>query len=58
MLIVQILLGTAVLLLGCTFLQLNQISGAIMMLSHQLEYLGAPLEVRGNQLVAKRRPGS
>jgi hypothetical protein len=58
MLILQILLGIAVLLLGCTFLQLNQISGAITTLSHQLEYLGAPLEVRGNGLVAKRRPGS
>jgi len=55
MLILQIICGVGVVLLTCIFLQLNQISGAITMISHQLEYLGAPLEVRGGMLIAKRR---
>jgi hypothetical protein len=54
MLILQILCGVGVLLLACIFLQLNQISGAITTVSHQLEKLGAPLEVRNGKLVAKR----
>jgi hypothetical protein len=55
MLIVQILGGLGVLLLASIFLQLNQISGAITTLSHQLEYLGAPLQVRDGMLVAARK---
>jgi hypothetical protein len=54
MLILQILAGCAVFVLGLIFLQINQISGAIMTVSHQLEELGAPLEVRDGKLVAVR----
>ncbi len=56
MLILQILCGLGLILLACIFFQLNQISGAITTLSHQLEYLGAPLEAHGDMLVAKRKP--
>jgi hypothetical protein len=53
MLILQILAAVGVFLVGCVFLQLNQISGSITTVQHQLEYLGAPLEVGSR--VAKRR---
>jgi hypothetical protein len=54
MLILQVLSGAGVLLLAAIFLQLNQLSGAITTVSHQLERLGAPLEVRNGKMVAKR----
>jgi hypothetical protein len=44
MLILQILCGLGVVLLGLIFVQLQQISGAITQIHHQLEYLGAPFE--------------
>jgi hypothetical protein len=56
MLILQILGGLGILLLGCIFAQLQEMSGGLTMISHQLEYLGAPLEVQGGRLVAMRRP--
>jgi hypothetical protein len=56
MLFLQILCGIGIALLVCIFLQLNQLSSALTTLSHQLEYLGAPLEAHGGMLVAKRRP--
>jgi hypothetical protein len=54
MLILQILLGLGIILLGAIFVQLNQISGAITTVSHQLEKLGSPLEERAGMLIAKR----
>ena len=51
MLVLQILAGVGVFLVGVVFVQLNSIMSELITLSHQLEYLGAPLEVRG----AKRR---
>jgi hypothetical protein len=56
MLVLQILSGVGVLLLGFILFQLGQISGAITTVSHQLEELGAPLEVRDGMLVAGRTP--
>ena len=55
MLILQILGGLGVVLLFCVFAQLQQISSAITTLMHQLEYLGATLEIRDGKLVAARR---
>jgi hypothetical protein len=54
MLILQIFCGVGIVLLGCIFLQLNQISGAITTLSHQLEFLGAPLDAKDGKLIARR----
>jgi hypothetical protein len=54
MLILQILCSVGALLLAAIFVQLQQISGAITTVSHQLEKLGAPLEARGGKMVAKR----
>ena len=55
MLVLEILVGIGIILAGCAFLQLNQVSGAITTLNHQLEYLGAPMEICDGRLVAKRR---
>ena len=55
MLILQILGGVGIVLLGLVFAQLQEISGSILRVSHQLEYLGAPLELQGRVLVAARR---
>lgn len=55
MLILQILAAVAILLLGFILVQLLQISSAIKALSHQLEYLGAPVDISDGELVAKRK---
>jgi hypothetical protein len=56
MLILQILGSVGIVVLGFIFFQLNQISGAITTVSHQLEELGAPLEIRNGMVVAVRTP--
>ncbi len=56
--LLQILVGVGVLLLVCVFAQLQEISSAITRVSHQLEELGAPLEVRDGKLVAVRKRAS
>jgi hypothetical protein len=56
MLFLQILAVLVVLLAALIFFQVSEISGKIMTVIHQLEYLGAPLEIRNGKVVAKRRP--
>jgi len=55
MLVLQFLVGLGVFLVGSIFLQLAGISKKVKVVSQQLEYLGAPLEVQGETVVAKRR---
>ena len=56
MLILQILAFLMILLLGAIFAQLNADSSKLMTIIHQLEYLGAPLEIRNGKVVAKISP--
>jgi hypothetical protein len=56
MLILQILAGIGIVVLGFVFAQLQQISSALTVVSHQLEYLGAPVELRNGKLTAVRKP--
>ncbi len=54
MLVLQILVGAGLLLLILICAQLQQISSAVTTVHHQLEELGAPLEVRDGTIVAVR----
>jgi len=55
MLLLQILAGVGIVFLGLMFVQLQQISGAITRVHHQLEYLGAPFEKVDSNWRAERR---
>jgi hypothetical protein len=55
MLVLDILVGASLLFMVVLFAQLQQISSAIMRVTHQLEELGAPLELRDGKLVAIRK---
>jgi hypothetical protein len=56
--VLSILAGVGIIVLILIFKQLQEISGAILRVSHQLEYLGAPLEVQNGMLVATRKSGA
>ena len=55
LILIAIVASIAVVLLALIVAHLREISRGILRVSHQLEYLGAPLEVQGGMLVAARR---
>ena len=57
MLVLQILVGIGVLFLWLIFVRINTTARLVMTLVHQLESLGAPVELGADGLVAKRRTG-
>ena len=57
MLILQILAAVALVILILIYAEARELWRRVLTISHQLEYLGAPLERhKGGLLVAKRRP--